>query len=118
MKMIFKIEKYLPETKQVMIRYCRQNAPKPISEYPAKAVSTEIYDVSFDGRNLVESIAQHGYNIILKQENKENILPVNLPHEIPNSVNIADYVGKVICVDGENAKEMMRSRRMRKVEIE
>ena len=35
MKMIFKIEEYLPDTKQVVIRYCRQNAPKPISEYPA-----------------------------------------------------------------------------------
>ena len=47
MKMIFKIEEYLPDTKQVVIRYCRQNAPKPISEYPAKAVSTENYDTSF-----------------------------------------------------------------------
>ena len=118
MKMIFKIEEYLPETKQVMIRYCRQNAPKPISEYPAKAISTEVYDVSFDSRNLVESIAQYGYNKVLRQEDNEIILRENIPEDIPDSLDIADYVGKVICVDGENAKEMMRSRRMRKVEIE
>ena len=56
MKMLFKIEEYLPETKQVVIRYCRKNSPKPITEYPAKAVSTQNYDVSFDSQNLVESI--------------------------------------------------------------
>ena len=42
MKMIFKIEEYLPDTKQVVIRYCRQNAPKPISEYPAKLYQLRI----------------------------------------------------------------------------
>ena len=118
MKMIFKIEEYLPQTKQVVIRYCRQNAPKPISEYPAKAISTEICDFSFDSQNLVESIAQYGYNKVLKQEDKEITLRENIPEDIPDSLDIADYVGKVICVGGENAKEMMRSRRMRKVEIE
>ena len=118
MKMIFKIEEYFPETKQVMIRYCRQNAPKPISEYPAKAVSTEIYDLSFDSQNLVESIAQYGYNKVLKQEKKEDILPVNLPHEIPNSVNLEDYIGKIICVDGENCTRKISSRKLKKIEIE
>ena len=118
MKMIFKIEEYLPETKQVVIRYCRQNSPKPISEYPAKAVSTEIYDVSFDSRNLVESISQYGYDKVLAQEEKEITLPENLPQEIPNSVDIADYVGKVICVDSKNAREMERSRKMKRIDIE
>lgn len=118
MKMIFKIEEYLPETKQVVIRYCRQNSPKPISEYPAKAVSTEIYDVSFDSRNLVESISQYGYDKVLLQEEEEITLPENLPQEIPNSVDIADYVGKVICVDSKNAREMERSRKMKRIDIE
>ena len=118
MKMIFKIEEYLPETKQVVIRYCRQNSPKPISEYPAKAVSTEIYDVSFDSRNLVESISQYGYDKVLIQEEEEITLPENLPQEIPNSVDIADYVGKVICVDSKNAVEMERSRKMKRIDIE
>ena len=118
MKMIFKIEEYLPETKQVVIRYCRQNSPKPISEYPAKAVSTEIYDVSFDSRNLVESISQYGYDKVLIQEEEEITLPENLPQEIPDSVDIADYVGKVICVDSKNAVEMERSRKMKRIDIE
>ena len=118
MKMIFKIEEYLPDTKQVVIRYCRQNSPKPISEYPAKAVSTEQYDISFDSQNLVESIAQYGYHKVLTQETEEETIPENTPNEIPDSLDIADFVGKVISVDIKNAKEMMRSRKMRRVNIE
>ena len=118
MKIIFKIEEYYPDTKQVVIRYCRQNAPKPISEYPAKAVSTENYDTSFDSRNLIESIAQYGYNKILAQEENEETLSENMPVDIPNSLNIADYVGKVICVEDRYATERMRSRKMRRVDIE
>ena len=118
MKMLFKIEEYLPETKQVVIRYCRKNSPKPITEYPAKAVSTQNYDVSFDSQNLVESIAQYGYEKVLRQEGQEDTLPENIPADIPNSLDISDYVGKIICVEGKNAKEMERSRKMRRVDIE
>jgi len=118
MKMIFKIEEYLPDTKQVVIRYCRKNSPKPITEYPAKSVSTQNYDTSFDSQNLVESIAQYGYKKVFTQEDKENTLPENTPVDIPNSLDIEDYVGKIICVEAKDAQEMMRSRKMRRVNIE
>ena len=118
MKMIFKIEEYLPETKQVVIRYCRKNSPKPITEYPAKAVSTENYDISFDSQNLVESISQYGYEKVLRQEEQEDTLLENMPAEIPDSLDIVDYVGKIICVDAKDAKEMLRSRKMRRIDIE
>ena len=118
MKMIFKIEEYLSETNQVIIRYCRKNSPRPITDYPAKAVSTEQYDTSFDSQNLVESIAQYGYKKVFTQEDKENTLPENTPTDIPNSLNIEDYVGKIICVEAKDAQEMMRSRKMRRVNIE
>ena len=48
----------------------------------------------------------------------EEILPDNIPDEIPNSTNIEDYVGKIICVDINDAKERVRSRKMRRVNIE
>ena len=86
MKMIFKIEEYFPETEQVVIRYCRQHSPKPITEYPAKAGSTKKYDTSFDSQNLVESIMQYGYNKVLAQEDLEGILPENIGMELPNSL--------------------------------
>ena len=115
MKMIFKIEEYCPETKQVMIRYCRQNAPKPITDYPAKVVSTDIFDVSFDNQNLIESIGNYGYDEMLQQEKNENVLPNNLPNEIPNSVNFEDYVGKIIDIDGVREST---SRKLKRIEIE
>lgn len=118
MKIIFKIEEYFPDTKQVVIRFCRQNSPKPITEYPAKVYSTEIYDTSFDSRNLVESIAQYGYSKVLTQEDNEITLLENMPTKIPDSLDIMDYVGKIICVDSENAKEILRSRKMKRVDIE
>ena len=118
MKMLFKIEEYLPEMEQVVIRYCRKNSPKPISEYPAKAVSTQNYDISFDSQNLVESIAQYGYKKVFNQEDKEETLPENLPVEIPDSLNIVDYVGKIICVEAKDAEEKIRSRKMRRIDIE
>lgn len=118
MKILFKIEEYLSETKQVLIRFCRQNSPKPITEYPAKLSSTEIYDTSFDSQNLIESIAKNGYERVLRQESQENFLPENLPHEIPNSVNFEDYVGKVICVDSENCTTRTISRKLKRIEIE
>ncbi len=116
--MLFKIEEYIPETEQVVIRYCRKNSPKPITDYPAKAVSTKKYDTSFDSQNLVESIAQYGYKKVFNQEDKEDTLPENLPVETPNSLNIVDYVGKIICVDANNAEEKIRSRKMRRIDIE
>ena len=118
MKMLFKIEEYLPETEQVVIRYCRKNSPKPISEYPAKAVSTQNYDISFDSQNLVESIAQYGYEKVLRQEEQEDTLPENIPVETPNSLDIIDYVGKIICVEAKDAEEKIRSRKMRRIDIE
>ena len=118
MKMIFKIEEYLSETNQVIIRYCRKNSPRPITDYPAKAVSTEQYDTSFDSQNLVESIAQYGYDKVFAQEEQELPHPENVPVDVPNSLDLRDYVGKVLCVETRDAKELMRSRKMRRVEIE
>lgn len=118
MKMIFKIEDYFPDTKQVVIRYCRLNSPKPITNYPAKAMSIDNFDLSFDNQNLIQSIAQYGYNKVMKYETNEITLPENSPDEIPDSSDIADYVGKIISLDMKYAKEMLRSRKMRRIEIE
>ena len=38
MKAIFKIEEYLPETHQIVVRFARLHAPKLIDEYRAVAV--------------------------------------------------------------------------------
>ena len=55
---------------------------------------------------------------IRDREDKEDTLPENIPVETPNSLDIIDYVGKIICVDAKDAQEMERSRKMRRVDIE
>ena len=37
---------------------------------------------------------------VLAQEDKEETLPENIPVDVPDSLDIADYVGKVFCVEG------------------
>ena len=54
----------------------------------------------------------------MKYETNEITLPENLPDVIPDSTDIADYVGKIISLDMKYAKEMVRSRKMKRIEIE
>ena len=42
----------------------------------------------------------------------------NIIEHINNSLDIVDYVGKIICVEAKDAQEMLRSRKMRRVDIE
>ena len=46
MKIIFKIIEYLPETEQIVVKFCRENSPKPIDEYNAGAIGTGSIDNS------------------------------------------------------------------------
>ena len=39
MKIIFKIIEYLPETEQVVVSFCRQNAPKSIDDLRKRLIS-------------------------------------------------------------------------------
>ena len=77
MKIIFKIIEYLPETEQIVVRFCRQNAPKSIDDYSAVAIDCKFIDNS-DRVNLIESLFQLGLGIIEKQENEELTLDNNL----------------------------------------
>lgn len=45
MKIIFKIVEYLPETQQIVVKCCRQNAPKAIDDYDA--IALDIMHVDF-----------------------------------------------------------------------
>ena len=46
MKSIFKISEYIPETNQIIIRFCRLHAPKNIDEY--RPVSLDLNDDALD----------------------------------------------------------------------
>ena len=116
MKIIFKIIEYLPETEQIVVRFCRQNAPKSIDDYSAVAIDCKFIDNS-DRVNLIESLFQLGLGIIEKQENEELTLDNNLAAEVFFEKNYENFVGKVIALDTKELKKI-KSKRMNRVNIE
>ena len=116
MKIIFKIIEYLPETEQIVVRFCRQNAPKSIDDYSAVAIDCKFIDNS-DRVNLIESLFQLGLGIIEKQENEELTLDNNLAAEMFFEKNYENFVGKVIALDTKELKKI-KSKRMNRVNIE
>jgi len=116
MKIIFKIIEYLPETEQVVVKFCRQNAPKSIDDYSAVAIDCKFIDNS-DRVNLIESLFQLGLSTIENQENDEPTLDSNLAAEMFFEKNYENFVGKVIALDTRELQRV-KSKRMKKINIE
>ena len=61
MKLLFKITQYLPETQQIAVKCCRQNAPKPIDDYPE--VALDLMHVDFTNYENFKHSLIRDYNI-------------------------------------------------------
>ena len=118
MKIIFKIIEYLPETEQIIVKFCRENSPKPIDEYNAGAVGTGSIDNS-DPTSFVESLCKLGKQKVYKQEREETTLKENVCQDNISSVNIEDYVGGVYGIDDIHlSDDNVKSKRLKRIEIE
>ena len=115
MKIIFKIIEYLPETEQILVSFCRQNAPKSIDDYCPVVIDCKFID-NTDRVNLIESLFQLGLSIIEEQENEEVTLDDNLAAEMFFEKDYQDFVGKVIAIDTKNLRKV-KSKRMTKVDL-
>lgn len=115
MKIIFKIVEYLPDTEQVVVSFCRQNAPKSINDYSPVVIDCKFID-NTDRVNLIESLFQLGLSTIEQQENEEVTLDDNLAAEMFFEKNYEDFVGKVIAIDSKNLRKV-KSKRMTKVDL-
>ena len=71
MKIIVKVVEYLEDTQQIIVKFCRKNAPKSIDEYPAGAIDVNRLETVYDSQCLIESIMKIGYPTITKQEVNE-----------------------------------------------
>ena len=94
MNIIFKIIQHLPETDQIVVKFCRQNAPKPIDEYDAVAVNLEYINFN-DPVSFSASLVAYGMGMIETQLRSEPILDENKSNidlNSTNSTNIDDYV--------------------------
>ena len=105
MKCIFKIEKYLPETNQMVVRFARLYSPQHIDEYKASAIDTTRLD--FDSyetfvKSLMRNYGDRGsYNSEMNDPIVNDIEEVNINKEF----EIGDLMGKIIGCDSDDYKK-------------
>ena len=117
MKLIFKVVEYLEDTQQIVVKFCRKNAPTSIDEYGAGAIDIDRLETAYDSQCLIESIMKIGYPTIRKQESHETPLTDNADIATIEGTDLRDYVGKVFESDS-NAMVDRVSRRLRKIIID
>ena len=103
MKSIFKIEEYLPETNQMVIRFARLHSPQHIDNYRAIAIDTTRLDF-YSYETFVDSLMiTYGSNRVDKSDIKDPIVNdvENIHIGIKGEFEIQDLIGKVIKVNGQ-----------------
>jgi hypothetical protein len=99
MNFICKIVEDLPHFQQLSVKFCRQNSPKPIDEYPSYSIDYNRLDFT-DYDSFVHSLLLSGHQIIIDQLVNEPALSSNLEVIETNSTNISDNLDKILCRDG------------------
>tara|TARA_B000000532_G_C18620743_1_gene299676 strand:+ start:201 stop:542 length:342 start_codon:yes stop_codon:yes gene_type:complete len=83
--------------KSMVVKFCRENAPKAIDEY--KAYNISYYNLDFTSPEaLIESIKSTGTSIVMQQFNNEPVLSENKSSDFVQSVDLEEYVGKIVSV--------------------
>ena len=94
---LFKVISNDPINESMVVKFCRENAPKRIDEY--KAYNISHYNLDFTSPEaLVESIRSTGTSIVIRQLNDEPTLDDNKPDELIQSVDLNEFVGKIVSV--------------------
>ena len=86
------------ERQQMTVKFCRENAPEPIENYRTYNISYRNLDFS-SSTSLVESIRSVGKHIVEQQLMNEPILDANKGKEDIDSVDLDDFVGKMVAVE-------------------
>ena len=105
MKAIFRIDEYLPETNQIVIRFAKLHSPQHINNYAPSAVGLHDIDL-FDNSTFIEGLMRKcGDSRVLLNEEQDPI------------VNQAEMVGKVIECRTSNHFKPKSLLRMRRIEL-
>ena len=115
MKAIFKIEQHLPDTKQIIVKFCKANSHKSIDEYGGGVLSYDGLDLSESELFIDGLMKRTGFSRIDRQEDEESILDSNKSESISGAVNLDDLVGKVI--DGTVSERNIAPLKMRRIEL-
>ena len=111
MKAIFKIEEYLPDTTQIVVRFARLHAPESIEKYKKVAIDYSQLDC-YDSDSFVRSLMRKfGNHMVKMQEESE---PINNQVEsISGDLDIEKLIGKTIeCKVDNDRREILKMRRV------
>ena len=115
MKAIFKIDEHLPDTKQIVVKFCKSISHKSIDDYTSKAINYDNLDMT-DTKSFVDDLMRkHGLLKIDNQELAQPVLDSNKSESVSETFNLDNLVGKVIegDVDLQNRAKLS----VRKVEL-
>ena len=116
MKAIFKIDEYLPETNQIVIRFAKLHSPQHIDNYEPTAVGLHDIDL-YDNYTLVEGLMRKcGDSRVLQNEEQDPIVNQVETLSMSDKVDLREMVGKVIeckMTDNRSRKKL----RMRKIDL-
>ena len=111
MKTIFKIEEYLPETKQIVVRFARLHAPEPIDKYHAVAVDYSKLDC-YNSESFVRSLMREVGNYQVKNNEEEEPI-INESETISGKLDLSSLVARTIeCKVENDRKEILKMRRV------
>ena len=99
---LFKVISNDPINKSIVVKFCRENAQKPIDEYRSYNISYRNIDFS-SPKAFEDSMRSRGNPIIMKQ-----LLKVNKGVPEILSTDINDYVGKIVCTTSETSGSLNR----------
>ena len=114
MKVIVKIEEYLPDTEQIVIRICSLHSHKTIDEHRTNAIVTSDLDMT-DIECFIDCLIFKVKHLLQEQEENEPILDKNTPIEIDGKLDIQSLVGKII--KGKINHRGSRLLKVRRVEL-
>ena len=90
MKILIKIEEYLPETQQIIVKFCSSQSEKSIDDAQALTIDLDKLEL-FDTELFLESLALHGQQIINRYEQ------LQFGEDIENGpLDITKLVGRTI----------------------
>ena len=115
MKCIFKIEEYLPDTNQMVVRFARLHSPQHIDNYKAVAIDTTKLDF-YDYDSFIESLMRnYGDSRSSMSEKKDSIVNDVEEVNIDTQFEVRDLIGKIIGCNSDDYKTQII--KMNRVEL-
>ena len=108
MKILIKIEEYLPETQQIIVKFCSSQSEKSIDDVQSLAIDLDKLEL-FDTELFLESLTAHGQEVVKRYKQ------LQFGEVIENSpLDIGSLSGRVLEGKEPRRKKLLA---MRKVEL-